>query len=199
MILVALYVITTYLSFLGIIVMNVPLLKWILLPFIEVFFDLSYYMGSFLSHFAMRISLENLLVLYVPILLLVFLLYRKEKFKGIVIVILLIFAMEIPHGPALTIYNKFGTPYIRVTQNFKNYDIMDYRVAENDMISLRENQEILLDGHVILLKLGEKKRDIPIIYIDGQELNLERNLDYIRGLRQERKYFFINKKIMRIK
>lgn len=199
MILVPLYVITTYLSFLGIIVMNVPLLKWILLPFIEVFFDLSYYMGSFLSHFAMRISLENLLVLYVPILLLVFLLYRKKKFKGIVIVILLIFAMEIPHGPALTIYNKFGTPYIRVTQNFKNYDIMDYRVAENDMISLRENQEILLDGHVILLKLGEKKRDIPIIYIDGQELNLERNLDYIRGLRQERKYFFINKKIMRIK
>ncbi len=67
------------------------------------------------------------------------------------------------------------------------------------MISLRENQEILLDGHLISLKLGEKKRDIPIIYIDGQELNVERNVDYIRGLRQERKYFFINKKIMRIK
>ena len=199
MILVPLYVITTYLSFLGIMVMNIPLLKWILLPFIEVFFDLSYYMGSFLSHYAMKISLENMLNFYVPFLLLVILLYKKKQFKGLIVLILLIFLLEIPYGPALAIYNKYGTPYVRITQNFKNYDIMDYRVAEGDVISLRENQEILLDGHLISLKLGEKKRDIPIIYIDGQELNVERNVDYIRGLRQERKYFFINKKIMRIK
>lgn len=199
MILVPLYVITTYLSFLGILVMSIPCVKWILLPFIEIFFDLSYYMGIFLSPFAMKISLENLLIFYVPILILVVVFLRRKRYRGILFIILLIFLMEIPYGPALTIYNKYGTPYIRITKNLKNYDIMDYRVAEDHAISLREDQQISLGNRRISLKIGEKKRDIPIIYIDGQKLNIDKNVDYVRGLRQERKYFFINGKIMRVK
>lgn len=199
MILVPLYVITTYLSFLGIMLMKIPLLKFIIQPFIEIFFDLSYHMGIFLSYFALKISLENLLAFYVPILFIVIILFRKKSFKGLVLIVILLFVLEMPLGTSLTVYNKYGTPSLRITQNFKNYDIMDYRVAEKKVISLREDQEFDLGTHQISLTLGDKKRDVPHIFINGNELNLSRTMDYYRGSRQERKYLFFNERIVRIK
>ncbi len=199
MILVPLYVITTYLSFIGIMIMKIPLLKYLLLPFIEVFFDLSYHMGTFLSLYALKISLENLLVIYVPVVLIIIILAKKGTYKGIIFVVIFILVLEMPLGTSLTVYNSYGIPYIRITQNFKNYDIMDYRVADKETISLREDQNLLLGNHFVTLSLGDKEREVPRIYIDGHELKLERTVEYFKGCRQERKYHFINERIMRIK
>ncbi len=199
MILVPLYVITTYLSFIGIMVMNIPWLKFVILPFIEVFFDLSYFMGSFLSHFALKMSLENLLAFYVPILMALLVIIYKKSYKGIIVMIVLLCLIEMPLGSSLTIYNRYGRPSIRITQNLKNYDIMDYRVADKEAISLREDQEFNLGEHLVELQLREKKSEVPRILINGNELRLDRTFEYYRGSRQERKYLFINERIMRIK
>lgn len=199
MILVPLYTIVTYLSFLGIMFMGFPLLKELLLPFIEVFFDLSAYLGGFMSNYVLTLNLELLVFTYVPMVVMLYAFFQRRAYLRGLAILTMILLCTLPWGNSMKIYNKFGHPFIRITHNFMNYDIMDYRVAEEGYIPIRSQKTIHMAGKEILIMPGDKERQVPHILIDGKELLLERDLPYHGGVTLEREYIFMNERIIRVK
>lgn len=199
MFLVPVYTIVTYLSFMGILLMKIPLLNVAILPFIEVFFTLAGHLASFMGNYVLSINLSHLIYNYVPYLIITSIFFFKRAFKRAVFITLLLLSVSLPWGSSLKIYNKFGYPYIQITKNFSNYDIMDYRVAEGGFIPLRKEQTIMVDERKIVLKPADKERQVPHIYIDGEELFLERDLKYHGGVMLVKEFIFFGERIMRVR
>jgi len=199
MFLVPIYTIVTYLSFIGVLVMKVPLIYIAILPFVEVFFTLAGHLASFMGSYVLTINLSHLIYNYVPYLVITCTFFFKNALKRGVLVTMILLTVSLPWGNSLEIYNKFGYPYIRITQNFRNYDIMDYRVAEGGFIPLRKEETILLDNRRILLKPADKDRQVPHIFIDGQELLLIRNLEYHGGVTLVKGYIFFGERVIKVK
>lgn len=199
MFLVPVYTIVTYLSFMGILLMKIPLLCAAILPFIEVFFTLAGHLAGFMGSYVLSIDLSHLIYNYVPYLAITSVFYFKRAYKRAVFITLLLLSVSLPWGSSLKIYNKFGYPYIRITHNFSNYDIMDYRVAEGGFIPLRKEQTVLVDKRKIVLKPADKDRQVPHIYIDGEELFLERDLKYHGGVMLVKGFIFFGERIMRVR
>jgi competence protein ComEC len=199
MILVPLYSIVTYLSFLSILIMDIPFLVRLLMPFLEIFFDLAAHLGSFMSSYALALNLEMLVFSYVPLAGLLYAFFRRKAFARGLMVTAMILLLTLPWGNAIKIYNKFGHPYIRITHNFMNYDIMDYRISEEGYLPVRTDKRFVMAGRLILVRNAEKERQVPHVFIDGKELLLERDLQYHGGVTMTRGYIFTRERIIRVK
>lgn len=199
MILVPIYAIVTYLSFAGVLFMKISILYTALLPFIEIFFSLAGYLANFMGSYVLTLNLAHLIYNYVPCLFMTALFFHKGAKKRGVFIIVILLSVSLPWGSSVKIYNKFGYPYIRITQNFRNYDIMDYRVAEDGFIPLRKEESLLVNHRELLIIPADKERQVPHIYIEGEELFLERNLEYHGGVMLVKEFIFIGERVIKVK
>lgn len=189
-ILVPLYSLITYFSFIGVIATRFPLVQIIIRPFIESFFLLSFYTGNFFSSYSSSINLEYLTMYYAPIVVLLYLMVRFEKKYTVLILVTIIMSLSLPFGTSISIYNNYGIPYIRVIHNFRKYDMMDYRIAEQGFIPLRGEVSIMLDESEVKLKPHTSKKGVPMISIDENELRIPKELLYYRGVKKEHYFIF---------
>lgn len=199
MILVPLYAVFTYLSFLGVFMLPFQGLAFLLLPFVDVFSVFSFHLGNFLSQYMLALNLEMLAQSYVYYVFLVGTAFRKGAMKRGLLLVTLILVLGLPWGTTLGVYNNFGAPFIRITHNFKNYDIMDYRIAENGYIVLRKEEELRLASMNLKIRPSENDREIPHIFVNEKELALPRRMDYSGGVKILHKYVFWNERVMKVK
>ena len=199
MFLVPVYTVVTYLSFAGVLVMNIPILCQGLLPFIDVFFTLAGHLAGFMGSYVLTLNLSHLINHYIPYLVITSAFFFKNALRRGVPVVIILLSISLPWGTSVNVYNKFGYPYIRITQNFRNYDIMDYRIAEEGFIPLRKEENIRVDQRVIMLKPADKDRQVPHIFVDGEELLLERTLEYQSGVLLVKRFIFIGERIIGVK
>jgi hypothetical protein len=57
----------------------------------------------------------------------------------------------------------------------------------------------MVDERKIVLKPADKERQVPHIYIDGEELFLERDLKYHGGVMLVKEFIFFGERIMRVR
>lgn len=189
-ILVPLYSVITYMSFIGVIVSGIPMIQVVIYPFIESFFLLSFYAGRFFSGYNSSVNLEHLSLYYVPCILMVYLLLRYNKKRTAFIVMMLVLCFSLPFGTSISVYNNYGKPYIRVIHNFHKYDMMDYRVAEKGFIPLRSEVSLNLGRKTVLIKPHLMKKGVPSILVNGKTLALADEFPYYRGVRKHHHIIF---------
>lgn len=189
-ILVPLYSIITYMSFLGVLVSGIPVLQTVLYPFIDSFFLLSFYAGRFFSSYNSSVNLEHLSLQYVPWILMVYLLLRYHKKRMVFTMMVFVLCLSLPLGTSVSIYSYFGKPYIRVIHNFRKYDMMDYRVAEKGFIPLRGDVSLELGRKTVLIKPHLIKKGVPSILVNGKSLSLSDELPYYRGVKKHHHILF---------
>lgn len=199
MILVPLYVIVAYLSFACIFILPFEPLVFLLLPFVEVFFDFSYHMGNFMSQYILTVNLEHLIYSYAILLFTGIMIFRKGAKKRGAFFIAAVLIMGLPWGTTVKIYNNFGVPSVRITHNFRNYDIMDYRVAEAGYIPIRKAEKLNLQSVNLKIRPSENDREIPHIFVNEKELALPRRMEYYGGVKIMHKYVFWNERVMKVR
>lgn len=196
--LVPLYTVVTYLSFFCVATAWLPLLQNLISPFVEAFFRLSYNVGNFMGSEVVSINMEYLTYLYVPVVVTMFLFIRTGKHKTAAVLLMIVLSSGLPIGSSLQVYNKYGTPFIRVTHNFNKYDMMDYRVAESGYFALRSAETLAINKHLVDIRPHEKAKGIPLIQINGRTLLLPERLDYYKGTRKVYHYIFWDERIIRV-
>ncbi|SFN38943.1 ComEC/Rec2-related protein [Proteiniclasticum ruminis] len=189
-ILVPLYSIITYISFLGVLASGIPVLQTVLYPFIDSFFLLSFYVGRFFSAYNSSVNLEHLSLQYVPWILTVYLLHRYHKKRMVFMVMIFALCLSLPLGTSVSVYSNYGKPYIRVIHNFRKYDMMDYRVAEKGFIPLRGEVSLKLGRKTVLIKPHLIKKGVPSILVNGKALSLSDELPYYRGVQKHHHILF---------
>lgn len=198
-ILVPVYTIVTYFSFVAILTMYIPLGVALLKPFVEIFFDLAYYLGGFLGTFNIASNFEHLLYIYCMLFFLSIILLRRGEIRKILYIFLFVMLVSLPLGTTIKVYNKYGIPFIRITHKLKVYDIIDYRAGEAGFISLRKETALTLGKHRIDLIPDKKEKNIPEIMIDGRALAMEESFEYFEGINFEAGYIFFGERIIRYK
>lgn len=199
MILVPLYAIVTYLSFLCVVLVRFQVLNFLVLPFVEVFFDFSFHLGNFMSQYILTLNLEHMIYTYTFVIIMVGGVFRIGAKRRGVFLLTLILAIGLPWGSSVKIYNNFGSPFIRITHNFENYDIMDYRIAEAGYIPLRKEERLAFQSVNLKIIPSEKDREIPHIYMNGKELALSRRVEYFGGVKVIHKYVFWNERVIKVR
>lgn len=197
-ILVPLYSVITYISFVAVIFSAVPIVHGILFPFIESIFLLSFYLGRFFSGFYSSINMESFTYVYVPILILMFLLIRCNRRKAAFLVMILVLGITLPMGTSISVYSTYGRPYIRIIHNFSKYDMMDYRVAEEGFIPIRTHKTLKLGQRTVQISPQQSKKGIPLILVDGNTLRLSENLPYYQGVKKHHHFFFWQDKVYKV-
>lgn len=193
------YVIVTYFSFLTVLFLEVPILLFLLEPFRSVFFDLSYHLGGFFGGTVFMVRLAHLKYLYAPLLLYAVLCIRFRWKRPLVLLAFLVLLSGMPLFTTVSFINKNGNPVIRVTHALRLYDIMDYRVADPDVHVLRHSKHLRLKGAQVEILPGARPRDVPEVRINGRVLRGERFYPYHHGMKIERRYIFIGERIYRIR
>lgn len=197
--LVPLYTIVTYLSFLGAIVGGFSWGGFLLRPFVVVFFDLSLHVGHMLSKIPLTIGMEHLSKYYGYVTIFLGVLYTLKRRKLILVAITVCLLWGMPFGERISVYNIYGTPKIQVIQNFRKYDIMDYRVAERGDLSLRVPVVMKMGQSIVEIIPGHHKKDVPRILIGGKEVHLEKQMSYYPGTKRIQQLIFINERVYRVK
>jgi len=198
MILVPLYSIVTYLSFLCVFLVRLQGLAFLVLPFVEVFFEFSFHAGNFMSQYILTLNLEHIIYNYTFFVILIGTVFKKGAMKRAVFLLTLILLIGLPWGSSIKIYNNFGSPFIRITHNFENYDIMDYRIAEAGYVPLRKEEKIAFRSVNLTIIPSKKEREIPHIYVNGKELALAQSVEYFGGVKVIHKYIFWNERIIKV-
>jgi len=199
MILVPLYAIVTYLSFLCILLVRFQVLIFIVLPFVEAFFGFSFHAGNFMSQYILTLNLEHIIYNYIIIVVIIGVVFKMGAIKRGVFLLTLILVMGLPWGSSVKIYNNFGSPFIRITHNFENYDIMDYRIAEAGYLPLRKEEKLAFQSVDLTIIPSKKEREIPHIYVNGKELAFSRSVEYFGGVKIIHKYVFWNERIIKVR
>lgn len=199
LLMVPLYTIITYFSFIGVLVVDIPVLTTIIEPFMGIFFDLAAYVGRFMGSMKLVLNLEHLVFGYVGVALSLYLFLRKGARKRALVFLLVILLFTLPWGTSVSLYNKYGLPYIRITHKMKVYDIMDYRIAEEGMTSLRKAMVMTLDNRTIRIEPSGNPRGVPRVYLDNRRLNLGDRLEYTSGVYRVKKVMLMGRKVMRVK
>jgi len=198
MILVPLYTIVTYLSFLCILLVQFQGLVFLILPFVEVFFDFSFHAGNFMSQYILTLNLEHIIYNYTIYIAVIGLVFKMGAMRRGVFLLTLLLVIGLPWGSSVKIYNNFGSPFIRITHNFENYDIMDYRIAEAGYLPLRKEENLAFQSVDLTIIPSEKEREIPHIYVNGKELALSHRLEYFGGVKVIYKYIFWNERVIKV-
>lgn len=199
MILVPVYTIVTYFSFIAILTIKIPLVVGLLKPFIEIFFDLAYYMGSFLGTFNLASNFEHILYIYSFLLFTSIILLRRGEINKILFLFICVMILSLPLGTTIKVYNKYGVPFVRITHKLQVYDIIDYRAGEAGYISLRKETTLTLGEHKIELIPDKEEKNIPEIKVDRRTLSLEDSFEYYGGISFEAGYIFFGERIVRYK
>lgn len=199
MILVPVYTIVTYFSFIAIFTMKIPLIVALLKPFVEIFFDLAYHLGSFLGTFNLASNFEHILYIYSFLLFVSLILLRRGEIKKILLLFVCVMIFSLPLGTTIKVYNKYGVPFIRITHKLQVYDIIDYRVGEAGYISLRKETTLTLGEHKIDLIPVKEEKNVPKIKVDGRILSMEESFEYFGGINFESGYIFFGERIVRYK
>ena len=199
MILVPLYAIVTYLSFLCILLVRFQVLIFLVLPFVEVFFDFSFHLGNFMSQYILTLNLEHIIYSYIFFVIIIGTVFHIGALKRGVLLLTLVLVIGLPWGSSVKIYNNFGSPFIRITHNFENYDIMDYRIAEGGYLPLRKEEKLDFQSVDLRIIPSEKEREIPHIYVNGKELAFSRSIEYFGGVKVIHKYVFWNERIIKVR
>ncbi|MGB4590206.1 MAG: ComEC/Rec2 family competence protein [Clostridiaceae bacterium] len=199
MVLVPVYTLVTYFSFIAIATMKIPMIVTLLRPFVEIFFDLAYYLGSFLGTFNIASNFEHLLYIYCILFFISIILLRRGETKKILYLFLCMMILSLPIGTTLKVYNKYGVPFIRITHKLQVYDIIDYRAGEAGYISLRKETTLTLGEHKIDLIPDKKEKNVPEIIVDGRTLSMEESFEYFGGINFETGYIFFGERIIRYK
>lgn len=189
-VLVPLYSIITYLSFIGVLISGIPVIQAVIYPFLDSFFLLSFYAGRFFSDYNSSVDLEHLSLYYVPWILTLYLLNRYNKKRMTFIVMVFVLCLSLPFGTSVSVYNNYGKPHIRVIHNFRKYDMMDYRVAEKGFIPLRKEVSLKLGRKTILIKPHLIKKGVPSVLVNGKALTLSDEFPYYRGVRKHHHIIF---------
>lgn len=196
---VPLYSIVTYLSFFGIFASGFSWGGFLLQPFVEVFFDLSLHVGHLLSKIPLHIGMAHLSIDYGYVAIALGVLYTRKRRNLMLVVITACLLWGMPFGERILVYNIYGTPKIQVIQNFRKYDIMDYRVAERGDISLRVPVAMKMGQNLVEIIPGHHKKDVPRILIGGKEVHLEERMMYYPGTKRVQQLIFINERVYRVK
>ncbi len=198
-ILVPVYTIVTYFSFVAILTMSIPVVVVLLKPFVESFFDLAYHLGSFLGTFNIASNFEHILYSYCMLFFFSMVLLRRGEIRKILYGVLLVMMLSLPLGTTIKVYNKYGVPFIRITHKLQVYDIIDYRAGEAGYISLRKETTLTLGEHRIDLIPDKKEKNVPQIKVDGRTLSMEETFEYFGGINFEAGYLFFGERIIRYK
>ena len=199
LVLVPVYTIVTYFSFLAIFTMKIPLFVMLINPFIEIFFDLAYYLGSFLGTFNIASNFEHILYIYSILLFTSIILLKRGEIKKILYLFLCVMMFSLPLGTTIKVYNKYGVPFIRITHKLQVYDIIDYRAGEAGYISLRKETTLSLGEHKIDLIPDKEEKNVPEIKVDGRTLSMAESFEYFGGINFEAGYIFFGERIVRYK
>lgn len=198
MLVVPIYILVTYMSFLAAIFMNVKIMKIILDPFIKIVFDFSYYLGLFLGEFSVTINLIYLKRYYYYFLLLIFVLIYKKKPKLAACVVLLFTLLSFPLTNEIAIISKSGNPYIRVSQKLRVYDIIDVRInKDKDVIELNDTIKLKLQNNNLTISKSENKNEIPKIYFNNLKLKID-NPAYKFGESVVARYIIFGERLIRV-
>jgi hypothetical protein len=81
----------------------------------------------------------------------------------------------------------------------KVYDIMDYRIAEEGMTSLRKSMIMTLDKRTMRIEPSGNPRGVPRVYLDNRRLNLGDRVEYTSGVQRVKKFMLMGRKVMRVK
>lgn len=196
---VPVYIIITYLSFLALLFIDVKIIIFLLEPFINVIFEFSYHLGIFLGKFKMTTNLIYSRNLYAYFLFLAFIFIYKNKPKIVASLGIIFLIISLPLVNEITIINKFGNPYVRISHNFRVYDIMDSRNnKDSDMIELNEKLKIKIKDNTLVMIKQNKKNEIPKIYFNNIMLKIK-NPDYILGEVVIARYIIYGERLIRVK
>lgn len=196
--LVPIYVIVTYISFLATISINIKFFKIVLEPFVKIIFDFSYFLGLFLSQYRWTINFIYLRNYYYYFLILILVFIYKKKPKLIFCTTVIFIFLSLPLASEISVISKFGKPYIRVSQKLRVYDIMDVRINKGyNMINLNSKIKLKIKKNNITILKSENKNEIPKIYFNELRLKIK-NPSYKLGEVVIARYIIFGERLIRV-
>lgn len=199
LVMVPLYTIITYLSFIVVIFMGIHPLAALLRPLVGAFFDLSLHLGEALSIMTLKVHLLPLLSVYPALLVISYLSIRKNRLKTLAIILLLCLMYVLPLFDSLEVINRNGKGLVRVTSGFRVYEIMDERLNEKEYLPLSSPMEFLIRGNQVSIVKGYSKGSSPVISINGKRLKVKSSLGYYNGMSIEMKIIFLKGRVLRVR
>jgi competence protein ComEC len=199
LVMVPLYTIITYLSFIVVILMGVEPLTVLLRPLVGAFFDLSLHLGEAISIMTLKLHLLPLLAVYPALLGICYHSIRKKRLKTLSVILLLCLLYVLPLFDSLEVINRNGKGLVRVTSGFRVYEIMDDRLNEKDYLPLDSPMEFLIGGNQVGISQGYSKGHSPVITINGKRLKVKSKLGYYNGMSIEMRIIFLKGKVLRVR
>lgn len=199
LVMVPIYTVITYLSFVVVIFMGMEPVTVVLSPLVDAFFDLSLHLGESLSVMTLKLHLLPLLPIYPALLVITFLAIRKNRLKTISVILILCLCYVLPLFDSLEVINRNGKGLVRVTSGFRVYEIMDDRLNEKHYLPLDRPMEFLIRGNQVAISQGYSKGHSPVITINGKKLKVKSKLGYYNGMSIEMRIIFLKGKVLRVK
>lgn len=199
LVMVPVYTIITYLSFVAVAFLGLEPMTAILRPLVNAFFDLSLHLGEALSLFSTEVHLLPLLGLYPALLVILYVSIRKNRLKSLSIILICCLLYVLPLFGSLELINRNGKGLVRVTSGFRVYEIMDARLNEKDYLPLDRPMEFIISGNQVSISKGYSKGSSPVISINGKRLKVKSSLGYYNGMSIEMRFIFLKGKVLRVR
>lgn len=199
LVMVPLYTVITYLSFVAVAFLGLNPMTAITRPLIGAFFDLSLHLGEALSLVSMKVHLLPLLACYPALLVVIYVSIRKKRLKTLSVILACCLLYVLPLFGSIELINRNGKGLVRVTSGFQVYEIMDGRLNEKAYLPLEKPMEFIISGNQVSISRGYMKGNSPRISINGKKLKVQSSLEYYNGMSIEMKIVFLKGKVLRVR